>query len=70
MQSVHRYMLEHPEEYATGTFTNSWGVGDAATNVNATDISLWDTSNEEQGAQGPHEFTGKAGDVMFMHAYT
>jgi hypothetical protein len=68
MQSVHRYMLDHPEEYATGSFKNSWGVGDAATNINATDISLW--NKEGETAKGPREFTGQAGDVMFMHAYT
>ena len=70
MQPVHRYMLDHPEEYATGSFKNSWGVGDVAANVNATDISLWGSRDGKNGCEGPREFTGQAGDVMFMHAYT
>ena len=69
MQAVHRYMLEHPDDYATGKFKNSWGVGDAASKI-STDISLWNPKDSGKGAEGPREFTGQAGDVMFMHAYT
>lgn len=69
LQPVHRYMLAHPEEYASGGFGNSWGVGAAATNSHATDLSEWGGGGGH-GAGGPLEFTGKAGTVLFMHAYT
>jgi len=61
MLPVHRWMLRHPEQFADGSFGNSWGVGEPATTVNATDLSPY-LRPDEPALPGVKEFTAAAGD--------
>ena len=61
MLPVHRWMLAHPEHFADGSFGNSWGVGEPAAAVKATDLSPY-LRPDEPALPGVKEFTAAAGD--------